>query len=395
MSCIFHVDLDAFYASVEQHDHQQLRGKPVIVGGADSNRGVVSACSYEARTFGVHSAMPIYQARSLCPNGFFVPVRMKRYQQVSEHIMAIFSSFAPAMQQISVDEAFLDMSGTQKIYGPAMEAAKELKSRVRSQTGLTASIGIAANKYIAKMASDRHKPDGICEVPEGSEYDFISSFSLDELWGIGKQGLNRLHKARIFTIEQLRQYALPSLQKLFGEASGIFYYRIVRGVDPGIFSSQAKSKSVGNEVTLEEDTRDAELLRSTFHQLAHHVMFRLMQKGLTGSSVGIKYKLYNFTTHSAQCTPDKPIYSAEEIFHHAWDLFTSRWDSSTPIRLVGITMYSVETRDEPLQEELFEDEYKRKRKAEETALKLKGRGRSIMKASELLHDKSSPKPKKE
>lgn len=385
MAVYFHVDLDAFYASVEQHDNPQLRGKPVIVGG-QSRRGVVSACSYEARVYGVHSAMPIFQAKKLCPRGIYVPVRMKRYSQVSRHIMDILATFSPHVQQISVDEAFLDMSGTQTLFGLPLEAAQKLKTRIRTETGLTASVGIGGNKYIAKIASDKNKPDGICYVRQGEEFEFISSMKLEKLWGIGKKGLSNLHSRKIFTIDALREYSLDHLQRLFGNSSGEFYFNAVRGIDPGIFSTETKSTSVGKEITLDEDTRDEQKLRMILLQLSHHVMYRMMRNGLTARTIGVKYKLYNFTSHTAQSTPVKPIYSAEEIFHHAWKLFDGRWDHTTPIRLIGISLQSVDKRPQPLQEELFDDQYKKKRLVEETALRLKTKGRSIMKATDLLLD---------
>ncbi len=380
----FHIDLDAFYASVEQYDDPSLKGRPVIVGGADSNRGVVSACSYEARKYGVHSAMPIFKARELCPKGVYLPVRMKRYQRVSEHIMSIFSRYSPVMQQISIDEAFLDMTGTVSLWGPVEETAQRLQQDVYAESGLTASIGVAPNKYIAKMASDRNKPNGICFVPQGGEYEFISSQPFSKLWGIGQKGRENLYRHQITSVDSLRSFSLEWLQRTFGEASGSFYYHAVRGIDPGIFSTVQKSRSVSNEITLEEDTADMEQLRGMIHQLSHHVMFRLLKNGLTATTVGVKYKLSNFTVHSAQVTPVKPIYSAEEIYSYVWALFTERWDHSSPIRLIGVTVNSLQERAVPLQEELFEDDFKRKHTVEKTVLKLRSMGNRIMKASDLL-----------
>ncbi|MCF7940993.1 MAG: DNA polymerase IV [Spirochaetia bacterium] len=387
MPWYFHIDLDAFYASVEQLDHPQLRGRAVIVGGANSSRGVVSACSYEARAFGVHSAMPIFKARSLCPEGHYMPVRMQRYQQVSEHIMSIFDRYSPHVQQISIDEAFLDMSGTQSLMGPVEEVAARIQQHIIDEVGLTASIGIATNKYIAKMASDRNKPCGICFVPSGGEYDFITETPLPKLWGIGKQGIMALHSKHIHTVQQLRAYSLSWLQRNFGQASGAFYHTAVRGEDPGIFSAVTKSRSVSNETTLEENTTDEQLLKGLFHQLAHHVMFRLMKNGLIAQTIGIKYKLSTFVTRTAQCTPAKTIYSAEEVFSYAWELFTQRWDHQSPIRLIGISLSSIEERSEPLQDELFFDTYQRKHEVEKTVLQLRSKGNKIMKASDLLYDR--------
>lgn len=387
MKVYFHIDLDAFFASVEQSDNPGLKGKPVIVGGADSSRGVVSACSYEARVFGVHSAMPIFKARRLCPNGYYLPVRMKRYQQVSRHIMSILEHYSPSIQQISIDEAFLDMSGTQSLLGPPKTAAETIKEDIRKDTGLTSSIGIASNRYIAKMASDRNKPDGICHVPEGSEYDFISTYSLGKLWGIGKKGIQSLHQHNIYTVDQLRTFSMSWLQRVFGESTGSFYYHIVRGDDPGIFTQETKSRSVSNEVTLEQNTSDPDELRPILHQLAHQVMFRLIKNKQIASTIGVKYKLASFKTFTVQCTPDKPIYSAEEVFNYAWSLFLKRWDQESPIRLIGISLNSVTKRLEPLQEELFYDEYKKRREVEKTVLQLRSTGKPIMKASDLFQTK--------
>ncbi len=391
----FHIDLDAFYASVEQYDNPSLKGKPVIVGGATSNRGVVSACSYEARTYGVHSALPIFKARELCPHGIYLPGRMKRYQRVSEHIMSIFSEFSPTMQQISIDEAFLDMSGTECLWGPVEQTAIRLQDAVKQESGLTASIGIASNKYIAKMASDRNKPNGICFVPQGEEYLFISEQPLNKIWGIGKKGIENLNRHHIHTVENLRSFTLPYLKRVFGDSTGSFYFQAVRGQDPGFFSTTAKSRSVSNEITLEADTVDKEQLRGLIHQLAHHVMFRLLKEGLIATTVGIKYRLSNFSTFSAQYTPNKPIYSAEEIFAYVWELFIERWDGASAIRLIGVSINSVQKRDQPMQEELFYDDYKRKHTVEKTVLKLRSKGNKIMKASDLLNTDHSLQRKKD
>ncbi len=395
MKWYFHVDLDAFFASVEQYDHPELQGKPVIVGGVNSSRGVVSACSYEARAFGVHSAMPLFKARRICPQAVLLPVRMQRYQQASHHVMSIFDVFSPSVQQISIDEAFLDMSGTESLFGEPQDAAKKLQHQIREETGLSASIGIASNKYIAKMASDRNKPNGICFVPHDGEYDFISESSLEKLYGIGERGIENLHRYHIHTVEQLRSYSLHWLQKNLGKSIGSFYHTIVRGIDPGIFSSETKSRSVSNEITLEKDTTDIQLLRGVFHQLSHHVMFRLLKDGLISNTVGIKYKLSTFVTRSVQHTPSKPIYSAEEVFSYAWELFLQSWDHESPIRLVGISLSSIEERTSPMQEELFYDSYRRKHQAELTVLDLCSKGNTIMKASDFLSLKKHPDKKED
>lgn len=385
MSWYFHVDLDAFYASVEQIDHPVYRGLPVIVGGADSLRGVVSACSYEARAYGVHSAMPIFQARQSCPDGIYLPVRMDRYQQVSRHVMSIIAGYSPTVQQISVDEAFLDMTGMQSLFGEPKEAAAALKEDIHRQTGLRASVGIATNKYIAKMASDRLKPDGLCFVDAGAEYDFISSCELHDMWGFGKKGIQNLKDHHIKTVEQLRAYSQAFLIKTFGQSAGSFYYSAVRGIDPGIFSTHIKSRSISNERTLEENTSDETYLRSLLLSLSHQVMFRMIEQGYRCRTVGIKLKFADLSVISSQMTPEKPIYSAEEVYAYVCSLLEGRWDGERPIRLIGVSLSSLERREEPLQEELFSDSFKRKERLEKTVLKLRSKGNRMIKASDLMY----------
>jgi DNA polymerase-4 len=206
MNVIFHVDLDAFYASVEQIDNPSLQGKAVIVGALPGHRGVVSSCSYEARRFGVRSAMPVSQAARRCPQGVFVPVRMKRYLEVSQAVMRILERFSPDFRQISIDEAFMDMSGTQRLYGAPLATGKTVKEKVRRQTGLTLSIGIAANRYLAKLASEHSKPDGLHFVQPGEEISFLDGLSLGNLWGVGEKTRERLLELNITSVQGLREY---------------------------------------------------------------------------------------------------------------------------------------------------------------------------------------------
>ena len=256
MAVIFHVDMDAFYASVEQNDHPEYRGKPVIIGARPGTRGVVSACSYEARKFGVHSAMPISRAYRLCPKGIYLPVRMKRYQEVSARIMELFGDFTPVVRQISVDEAFLDMTGTRRLFGDPEEAARAIKERVRTETGCTISIGIASNHYVAKMASEYGKPDGLYRVEEGREEEFLDKLRLGDLWGVGGKTLERLEELNITTVSRLREFSEGILSSMLGKAAGAYLYSAARGRNPGVFSEEPKSRSISNEITFPEDTRD-------------------------------------------------------------------------------------------------------------------------------------------
>ncbi|MCK4515981.1 MAG: DNA polymerase IV, partial [Spirochaetaceae bacterium] len=242
-----HVDMDAFYASVEQRDNPKYIGRPVIVGAQPGHRGVVSACSYEAREFGIHSAMPISQAYRLCPNGVFLPVRMRRYQEVSSTIMSILTRFTPLLQQMSVDEAFLDLTGTERLFGPVVETARRIKSDVLRETNLTISVGVAPSKYLAKLASERDKPDGLCVVDPGDESVFVAGLPLKALWGVGKKMLSHLNALGVTTIAQLREYTKEDLSTHFGTAAAEYLHAVCRGEDPGLYSDHAHSHSISGE----------------------------------------------------------------------------------------------------------------------------------------------------
>ena len=283
---MLHVDMDAFYASVEQLDNPEYRGKPLVVGGL-GNRGVVSACSYEARAFGVHSAMPMYQARKLCPQAAFVRGRMERYSQISRQVIAILHEFSPVVQQISIDEAFLDMTGTQRLFGKSREAALLLKKRVKEETSLNISVGIGSSRFIAKMASDYDKPDGLCRVSPGKEIAFVDAVGLRKLWGIGESTLSSLARQGIRTVAQLRTYEEGRLRHLFGEAAGTYLWKICRGIDPGIHTGSTKSHSISTEMTFPIDVTDGEVLSQNLLGMSHEVMFRAIEEQVVSSTVAI------------------------------------------------------------------------------------------------------------
>ena len=224
----FHIDMDAFYASVEQLDNASLRNKPVIVGGM-GKRGVVSTCSYEARAFGIRSAMPIKEARKKCPSGIFIPCRMERYSEVSSQIMELLEQFSPEVNVVSIDEAYLNMSGTTLIFGQPEEAAKKLKSKVKESTGLTVSVGIASNRMMAKLATDYGKPDGLYYIKQGKEIEFLDSVKLKDLWGVGKKTVERLNQSGISEIKQLRLYSIKMLSGMLGSnIIAEYIYKAVR-----------------------------------------------------------------------------------------------------------------------------------------------------------------------
>ncbi|MFW6289197.1 MAG: DNA polymerase IV, partial [Spirochaetota bacterium] len=299
-----HVDMDAFYASVEQLDSPEYAGRPVIVGARPGHRGVVSACSYEARQFGIHSAMPINQAYRLCPDGVFLPVRMARYQELSRRIMAILADYTPTLQQMSVDEAFLDLTGTRRLLGDPETVGRTIKSRVRQETGLTISVGIAPSRYLAKLASDADKPDGLFVVHGGEEAEFVARLPLKSLWGVGKKMLSRLSALGIETVIQLREYTEPELSGHLGHGAAEYLYAICRGIDPGLYSEGRGTHSISGEQTFEHDVKSSEALDRALLEIAHNSMFRLMDEGGRSRTVTAKLLLSDFTTYTLRRTLD-------------------------------------------------------------------------------------------
>ena len=390
----FHVDLDAFYASVEQKDHPEHRGKPVIIGALPGHRGVVCACSYEARVYGIHSAMPISQAYKRCPHGVYLVPRMKRYQVLSKEVMSIFERFSPDVRQISIDEATLNMTGTERLFGAPEDAARKLKSCVADATGLTISVGIAPNRYLAKLASEYDKPDGLCRVLPGKEEMFLDKLELKDLWGLGAKTLARLTDLGITTVPELRGYSESLLQAMLGKAAGSYLYRVVRGGNPGIYSIAPKSRSISSELTFGVDTKSRDAIKRALLELSHQVMFRSLDSNFKSKTVHMKIRFGDFTTTTAQTTVGHSINSAEEIYNTALTLLEKRWNGSEPVRLVGIGLTAPEASEHPEQAELFEDSYEKKNKVESAVLsyhKSKKGGR-IVKASLLKRSSRNTEP---
>ena len=390
----FHVDLDAFYASVEELDNPAYRGKPVIIGARPGHRGVVSACSYAAREFGVRSAMSISEAYRRCPGGIYLPVRMARYQELSSQVMAVFTDFAPTVQQISVDEAFLDMSGTSRIYGTPVQAAEKLKTRVRRECGLTASVGIAWNKYLAKLASDFQKPDGLYEVYKGEEEAFLDQLPLKDIWGLGAQGRARLEEMGIRDVSSLRNCSEQTLRRGFGAAGAAYLFKAVRGRDPGIYSLEPKSRSISTERTFDTDTADEEGLKATLLDLSQQVMFRMVREGFTGKTALLKLRFADFTTTSARTTLTNELVSSEELYHQALALFAKRWTEGREVRLIGVGVANIEAAT-ARQGSLFEEEDERHKRVEEAVIGIRDKHSegSIVKAR-LLADDASGTPRR-
>ena len=379
---------------MEQLDHPEHRGKPVIIGALPGHRGVVSACSYEARVFGIHSAMPISDAYRRCPDGVYLIPRMKRYQDLSKQVMSLFEDFSPDVRQISIDEATLDMTGTARLLGPPENTAKELKSRAVAETGLTISIGIAPNRYLAKLASEYDKPDGLCYVRPGEEEAFLDKLALKDLWGLGAKTLSRLGALGIGTIPELRGYPEPTLQAMLGKAAGAYLYRVVRGDNPGIYSLAPKSRSISSELTFGEDTENREAIKRALLDLSHQVMFRTIGENFKSKTIHLKLRLGDFTTTTSQTTLGHFVSSAEEIYDTVLSLLEKRWNGSDPVRLVGVGLTALEAAGGPEQTELFEDTYEKKKKVEAAvhSYHKSKKGGHIVKASLLSRNSRTGDP---
>ncbi|MBQ4379318.1 MAG: DNA polymerase IV [Treponema sp.] len=371
MSKVFlHVDLDAFFASVEQLDHPEYRGKPVIVGGLPGDRrSVVSTASYEARKFGVHSAMPTFQAVKLCPQGIFVRGRMKRYHEVSEQVMSIFKNYSPDIQQISVDEAFIDLTGTERLFGDPVETAKKLKAEVLEKTGLTVSVGLSSTKYCAKIASGLQKPDGLTVVPFGGETDFMLSLPITKVWGAGSKTLAKLENYGIKTTRDIYNRSEKLLQSLFGNAMGSFLYNSVRGNAGADFRAEPKSRSISAENTYEYDLTNPEIIETALLSLCHTVMFRSLREKVRSTSVSLKIRYEDFSTVSVQSTSERYVSSVDDLFERAKTLLEKKRDSKLGIRLLGVGLYNLEDETSPRPQELFDFGEEKKRKLESAILK--------------------------
>ena len=395
---IYHVDIDAFYASVEQLDDPSLKGKPVIVGARPGHRGVVSACSYEARRFGIHSAMPISQAYRRCPQGVYLPPRMSRYMELSNDVMALLGTYSPDFHQISVDEAFIDMTGTERLFGPPDELAKRIKSDVKLANGLTLSVGIASNAYLAKLASEAGKPDGLCWVKQGQELDFLNTLELKDLWGVGGKTLDQLHELGITSIPQLRSFSMAMLKPMLGTGGSRFLYNAVRGTNPEVFRTTPRSHSVSSEVTFASDKKNAEALKRVLLELSQHVMSRIISHDLRSKTVCLKLRYHDFSTTNAQKTLRHWLSSSQEIYRTVLTLLNKRWDGHTPVRLLGVGLSGVVKEDTTDQLELFQRADDRRKKVEETVINLKKKmgGVKLTRASLLdnppSHRSGDPRP---
>ncbi|MDI6600627.1 MAG: DNA polymerase IV [Thermoanaerobacteraceae bacterium] len=345
---IIHVDMDAFFASVEQLDNPELKGKPVIVGGI-SGRGVVSTASYEARKYGVHSAMPMYQARALCPEGIFLPVRHGRYREVSSSIFEILHRYTDVIEPLSIDEAYLDVTGKN-----AVEMAKSIKGEVFEKTSLTVSAGVSYNKFLAKLASDWNKPDGLMVITEDMVPEILKPLPVRKVYGIGEKSAEKLNSIGIYTVDDLLHLTREQLINLFGKF-GSEIYDLIRGIDDRPVETSSETKSMGRETTLDRDTMDKAELKKYVTEFSRELADSLKRHGLYAKTVTVKYKTSDFKTYTRSRTVDDLISSEKDIAGLACKIIDAM-ELHEPIRLIGVSVSNL-TEEGPRQLSIFDMKY--------------------------------------
>ncbi len=352
---ILHIDMDAFFASVEQMDDPSLRGRCVIVGGP-SPRGVVAAASYEARKFGIRSAMPIFQARQRCRDLVIVPPRRGRYVELSRRIMAELRDFSPLVEPVSIDEAYVDISGCRRLHGDPRQTARRIKDRIQSRIGLTCSVGVAPNKFLAKIASDLEKPNGLTVISPEQVPSFIATLPIEKVPGVGRRAYETLQNLGIQTLGQVR--GIP--EGLLVRKMGKFAHRLLElacGRDPSAVTPYAETKSVSTETTLARDTRDRDILSRHLASQSQAVARDLRRKGVRARTVSLILKTADFRRHSRNRTLDPPVQSAERIYRTVRDLLQA-FTLTQPVRLVGVGASGLQPDGIPVQADLFPDSRK-------------------------------------
>ena len=342
MCHILHADLDAFYASVEQHDNPRLKGKPVVVGGSPEGRGVVAAASYEVRRFGVRSAMPMRTALQRCPEAIRVSPRFDRYAEVSRQVMSIFREITPLVEPLSLDEAYLDVTQSVTVESLPSRIAGELKARVSRELGLTISVGVATSKSVAKIASDVDKPDGLTVVLPGTERRFLAPLAAEKLWGIGPKTAARLAEQGVRTVGDLAAQTEEWSQARFGR-NGPFLWRLARGEDDRPLQTQRVRKSVSAETTLAQDTDDPDALLELVSRLSSRVAKDLERRQTPGRTVKVKLRLADFTTFTRQLTLAEPVQSSAEVAGAAAELIRRELGPGRKFRLVGVGVSGFDT----------------------------------------------------
>jgi DNA polymerase IV len=361
-----HIDMDAFFASVEQMDQPAYRGLPLIVGAEPGTRGVVCAASYEARSFGVRSAMPISHAVKLCPQGVYVRPRMSRYLEISQNIMLILAGFSPHLIQVSIDEAFLDIRGTARLLGPPDQLVAKIRQAVAAKWPLSFSVGLAENKLLAKMASARHKPAGFTQVELGQGINFINTIPFNKVWGLGDRTLEKLGAYGIKNHDALRQASNQELSGILGKHGASWVQQIIRGIDPGIYEGDAENHSLSRAITFAEDQLNKEYFDDVLFQLSCELQSALKIEHLHSRVLQVKYRTANFNTYSVQKTYTDSIDTIEDTWALARALFYSRYQCREPLRLLGLAFAKLETQSS--QQGLLFDDLQHKRQAVEQAV---------------------------
>lgn len=342
---IMHVDMDAFFAAIEQRDDPRLVGKPVIVGAEPGKRGVVSTCSYEARRFGVHSAMPINEAYRLCPEGVFLTPDFTRYHAASQALAEIFASISPIVEMASVDEAYLNLGGLERLFGTPEDIGRLVKRRITERLRLSASVGIGPNRLVAKMASDFDKPDGLTIVPPERVLDFLAPMPIGKLRGVGKAGEETLIRLGIRTIGDLRAKDLAWLRDRVGNAAAVSLFKRSRGEGSDVVGEREERKSISEETTFEQDTSDEATLMQVLLREAAGVGRQARSEGVVGTTLTLKLRLEGFETHTKRRKLPAPTQSDREIFAHAKELYLESGYQGRVVRLIGCGLSGLQAAD--------------------------------------------------
>jgi len=342
---ILHVDMDAFYAAVEEREDPSLRGKPVVVGSdprGGQGRGVVATANYAARRYGIGSAMPISEAWRRCPHAVYIRPRMRLYAEVSRRVRDIFERFTDLTEQISIDEAFLDVTGSRRLFGDGAAIARRIKTAIRAEEGLTASIGCAPSKFVAKIASDLDKPDGLVVVEPGMEAEFLAALPIERLWGAGPRAVERFRRLGCVTIGDAARLERDVLVRAFGGSLGERFHLLSRGVDERSVEPEHVRKSLGKETTFGEDVANRKVVERTLLDLTEQVAASLRRKGLAGATVTVKLRWEGFQTVTRQRTLSEPVATVEKIWPVARELFRAADRSRKKVRLVGVTLSALD-----------------------------------------------------
>lgn len=347
VASILHVDMDAFYASVTERDNPELKGKTVVIGAGI--RGVVLSANYEARKFGIKAAMPVFKAKALAPHAIFVPPDMARYQEVSENIMKIFNDVTPIVEPISLDEAFLDVTGAKRLLGEAIVIAQLIRKKVENQEGITCSVGIAHNKFIAKIASNFCKPNGVLEINPDKVLDFLHPLQAKQIWGVGPKTNEQLEKMGLLTIGDIANTPRGTLIRVLGQASGSSLYELAWGRDYRDVEIEQIEKSISASATFDADLDQSEEILTEFLRLTERSVERMRSNGFAASTVSIKVRFSDFKTITRSKTSDLPVSGTQEIFEIVKKLYLALKIEGSLIRLVGVSLESL-TPDTELQQ---------------------------------------------